>query len=55
MVVNFLDAKVRHIIEFNQFLSIHILHIYKNIGGGYIIDIQSFTAHNTYFTRKDYI
>lgn len=54
MVVNFLDAKVRHIIEFNQFLSIHILHIYKNTGG-YIIDIQPFTVYNTYFTRKDYI
>ena len=41
MVVNFLDAKVRHIIEFNQFLSIHILHIYKNIGGGGILLIYS--------------
>ena len=54
MAVDFLDAKVRHIIEFNQFLSIHILHIYKNIGG-YIINTQPLMIHNTYFTRKEYI
>ena len=37
MVVIFLDAKVRHIIEFCQFLSIHILHIHKNTGGGILL------------------
>ena len=37
MAVDFLDAKVRHIIEFNQFLSIHILHIHKNTGGGILL------------------
>ena len=35
MAVDSLNAKVRHIIEFNQFLSIHILHIRKNTGGVY--------------------